>query len=86
LAVILVYWPKIRATLVGLPRERSAQRLALNVLIAFLPAVVLGFWRARRSRSICSRRWSWRAPSSWAASSSSGPSAAPACDARRERR
>ena len=41
-AVILVYWPKIRATLVGLPRERSAQRLALNVLIAFLPAVVLG--------------------------------------------
>ncbi|MFZ5485416.1 MAG: undecaprenyl-diphosphate phosphatase [Pseudomonadota bacterium] len=41
-AVILVYWPNIRATLVGLPRERSAQRLALNVLIAFLPAVVLG--------------------------------------------
>ncbi|TXD14928.1 undecaprenyl-diphosphate phosphatase [Extensimonas vulgaris] len=41
-AVILVYWPKIRTTLAGLPRERSAQRLALNVLIAFLPAVVLG--------------------------------------------
>ncbi|EJE53056.1 undecaprenyl-diphosphatase UppP [Acidovorax sp. CF316] len=41
-AVILVYWQKIRATLVALPRERSAQRLVLNVLIGFLPAVVLG--------------------------------------------
>ncbi len=41
-AVILVYWPKIRETLVELPRQRKAQRFALNVLIAFLPAVVLG--------------------------------------------
>lgn len=41
-AVILVYWQKIRSTLVALPRERSAQRLVLNVLIGFLPAVVLG--------------------------------------------
>ena len=41
-AVILVYWQKIRATLVALPTERSAQRFALNVLIGFLPAVVLG--------------------------------------------
>ena len=41
-AVILVYWSKIRATLVALPTERQAQRFALNVLIGFLPAVVLG--------------------------------------------
>jgi undecaprenyl-diphosphatase len=41
-AVILVYWQKIRATLVALPTERQAQRFALNVLIAFVPAVVLG--------------------------------------------
>ena len=41
-AVILVYWQKIRATLVALPTERQAQRFALNVLIGFLPAVVLG--------------------------------------------
>lgn len=41
-AVILVYWQKIRATLVALPTERPAQRFALNVLIGFLPAVVLG--------------------------------------------
>src|SRR4051812_15074662 len=42
LAVIIVYWQKIRSTLVALPTQRQAQRFALNVLIAFLPAVVLG--------------------------------------------
>jgi len=42
LAVILVYWQKIRDTVVALPSERQAQRFALNVLIAFFPAVVLG--------------------------------------------
>src|SRR3954470_21619071 len=41
-AVILVYWQKIRATIVALPSERQAQRFALNVLVAFIPAVVLG--------------------------------------------
>ncbi|PQA76384.1 undecaprenyl-diphosphate phosphatase [Rhodoferax sp. TS-BS-61-7] len=41
-AVILVYWQKIRDTLVALPTEKQAQRFALNVAIGFLPAVVLG--------------------------------------------
>ncbi|MES2952622.1 MAG: undecaprenyl-diphosphate phosphatase [Pseudomonadota bacterium] len=41
-AVILVYWQKIKTTLVELPTQRQAQRFALNVLIGFLPAVVLG--------------------------------------------
>ena len=41
-AVILVYAQKIRATLVALPNQRQAQSFALNVLIAFIPAVVLG--------------------------------------------
>jgi undecaprenyl-diphosphatase len=41
-AVILVYWQKIRDTLVALPTQRQAQVFALNVLIAFIPAVVLG--------------------------------------------
>jgi len=41
-AVILVYWQKIRDTVVALPTEKQAQRFALNVLIAFLPAVILG--------------------------------------------
>ena len=41
-AVILVYWQKIRDTLVALPSQKQAQLFALNVLIAFIPAVVLG--------------------------------------------
>ncbi|GKS74155.1 undecaprenyl-diphosphate phosphatase [Acidovorax sp. SUPP950] len=40
-AVILVYWQKIRATVVALPTQRQARRFALNVIIGFLPAVVL---------------------------------------------
>ncbi|MDA8457229.1 undecaprenyl-diphosphate phosphatase [Acidovorax sp. GBBC 3334] len=40
-AVILVYWQKIRETLIALPTQRQAQRFTLNVLIGFLPAVVL---------------------------------------------
>ncbi len=41
-AVILVYWQKIRDTLVALPTEKQAQRFAVNVAIGFVPAVVLG--------------------------------------------
>lgn len=41
-AVILVYWQKIRDTVLALPTDRQAQRFALNVLIAFVPAVILG--------------------------------------------
>ncbi|MDR2324800.1 MAG: undecaprenyl-diphosphate phosphatase [Acidovorax sp.] len=40
-AVVLVYWEKIRSTVVALPSSRQAQKFALNVLIGFLPAVVL---------------------------------------------
>ncbi len=42
LAVIIVYWQKIRSTVVSLPSDREAQRFALNVAVAFFPAVVLG--------------------------------------------
>ena len=42
LAVIIVYWQRLRDTVVGLPTQRQAQRFTLNVLIAFIPAVVLG--------------------------------------------
>jgi len=41
-AVILVYWQKIRDTVATLPTDKQAQQFALNVFIAFLPAVVLG--------------------------------------------
>jgi undecaprenyl-diphosphatase len=42
LAVIIVYWQKIRATIAGLASDAQAQRFTLNVLVAFIPAVVLG--------------------------------------------
>ena len=41
-AVILVYWQKIRDTLITLPTSRAAQRFVLNVVIGFVPAVLLG--------------------------------------------
>jgi undecaprenyl-diphosphatase len=41
-AVILVYWQKIRETLVQLPTEKKAQQFAINIAIAFLPAAILG--------------------------------------------
>jgi undecaprenyl-diphosphatase len=41
-AVILVYWQRIRDTVLGLGSQPRAQRFALNVAIGFVPAVVLG--------------------------------------------
>lgn len=41
-AVILVYWQRLRETVVNLPHSRNAQKFALNVAIGFTPAVVLG--------------------------------------------
>ena len=43
LAVIIVYWAKIRATIVNLPSSKRAQRFAANVCIGFLPAGIIGF-------------------------------------------
>ena len=40
-AVILVYWQRIKSTILELPTQRKAQKFALNVIIGFLPAVVL---------------------------------------------
>ncbi|WP_421681852.1 undecaprenyl-diphosphate phosphatase [Stutzerimonas urumqiensis] len=42
LAVVWEYRRKIFGIVVGLPREREAQHFTVNLLIAFLPAVVLG--------------------------------------------
>ena len=43
LAVIIVYWAKIRATIVNLNSSKRAQRFAANVFIGFLPAGIIGF-------------------------------------------
>ncbi len=42
LAVIIVYWQKLRDTVVALPTSDQARRFTMNVAIAFFPAVVLG--------------------------------------------
>ena len=41
-AVILVYWQKIRSTVAALSTDKQAQQFVINVLIAFVPAVILG--------------------------------------------
>jgi len=41
-AVMIVYRERLRATLAGIGSEPKAQRFAVNVLVAFIPAVVLG--------------------------------------------
>lgn len=41
-AVILVYWQRLTSTAQGLGSDPKARRFVLNVLIGFLPAVVLG--------------------------------------------
>ena len=41
-AVILVYWQRLRDTVVQLPNSEKARRFVLNVGIAFVPAVLLG--------------------------------------------
>ena len=45
-AVILVYMQRIRDTLSGLSSEPKSQRFAMNVIVGFLPAVVM--WAAVR--------------------------------------
>jgi len=41
-AVVIVYWLKLRETVAALPTSVQARRFVLNVAIGFAPAVVLG--------------------------------------------
>ncbi len=41
-AVMIVYWQRLRETMLGLGSDAKAQRFAINVGIAFVPAVALG--------------------------------------------
>ena len=41
-AVILVYWQRLREVVITLPTQERSRRFALNVAIAFLPAVLVG--------------------------------------------
>ena len=42
LAIVLVYWQRLSNVVKGLGADRDAQRFAINVLVGFLPAVVIG--------------------------------------------
>jgi len=42
LAVVFEFRRKILSTVIDLPHERNAQRFTLNLIVAFLPAAVLG--------------------------------------------
>lgn len=44
LAICMVYWPRLWATLSGLGRDDRANRFTVNVLLGFLPALVIGFF------------------------------------------
>lgn len=41
-AVILVYWQQIKSILIELPSSQKQQSFALNVFVAFVPAVLMG--------------------------------------------
>ena len=42
LSVVAVYWHKFWSVLIGLPSDPKARQFAINVIVAFLPAAVLG--------------------------------------------
>ena len=42
LAIVLLYWKKLSGVVTGLSRDVDARKFALNVLVGFLPAVLLG--------------------------------------------
>ncbi len=42
LAVMWFYRQKLTSVVIGLPRERSAQKFTLNLIVAFIPAAVIG--------------------------------------------
>lgn len=52
LAVCWEYRTKISAVIVGLPRQRSAQKFALNIAVAFLPLASLGFLFGKHLKAV----------------------------------
>lgn len=42
MAVIVVYWKKLWGTLVGIGHDRTAQSFAANVIVATIPALIIG--------------------------------------------
>lgn len=42
LAVVAVYWQKFWGVILGLPKDRGAQKFSAGIIVAFLPAAFLG--------------------------------------------
>jgi undecaprenyl-diphosphatase len=42
LAIVIVYWQRLSATVLALGHDRDARKFVINVLVGFLPAVVIG--------------------------------------------
>ena len=42
LAIVLVYWQRLSSTVLAIGHDRNARKFVSNVLIGFLPAVVIG--------------------------------------------
>jgi undecaprenyl-diphosphatase len=51
-ALCLYYWQKLWATLKGLPKEASAQKFALNVVLGCVPAVVMGLLFQKKIKAV----------------------------------
>ena len=61
LAVCWEYRAKIVTVVAGMPREKAAQRFTINLLIAFMPAAVLGLLFAQADQGVLVRaRSRWR--------------------------
>lgn len=61
-AVILVYWQKIRETVLGLATQETARRLTLNIVIAFCPPPYSGLPSGSPLKPICLRQPWWPPP------------------------
>ncbi len=73
LAVCWQYRQRLWKVVATLPREAKSQRFTVNLVLAFLPAAVLGvIFISTIKKASCSHRCRWPALSSSAASSSSG--------------
>ncbi len=51
LAIVLLYWQKLSGVVMGLRSDRNARKFALNVLLGFLPAVLVGLTFGKKVQS-----------------------------------
>ena len=76
LAVVWEYRHKFAAVLRGLVSDPGAQRFVANLVIAFMPAALLGLAFGKHIKVALFKPCRWPSPSSWVRSSSCGRSGA----------